>query len=292
MTLFSQRMGIRPIQKSIQREMMDDELRNSLWSAIQISILDNWTLAPGSVNDQIRRGLIILIKSLWTNYFKLPIDTIPDFDLHRSADLHINIRQYFFKAKWWAAYDFIEFIVKNVPETWSENLIHHVNYFLEVENAAYRIVSKEIVEITDENEIAEIEAAIGNKTSATKSHLQRSLELLSDRKDRDYRNSIKEAISAVEATCQKVAGMSATLSDCLKIINAKNKLHPAFDKAFQKLYGYTSDEGGIRHALTEDSIPPTFADAKFMLVACSAFCNYVMTKVSELGIGIANNCDN
>jgi hypothetical protein len=34
MALFSQRMGIRPMQKAIQRESMDEELRNSLWNDI------------------------------------------------------------------------------------------------------------------------------------------------------------------------------------------------------------------------------------------------------------------
>jgi len=44
--------------------------------------------------------------------------------------------------------------------------------------------------------------------------LSRALELLSDRKQPDYRNSIKESISAVEATCQVFASKSrATLGD-------------------------------------------------------------------------------
>ena len=33
MALFSQRAGIRPLNKVIQRESIDDELRNALWTA-------------------------------------------------------------------------------------------------------------------------------------------------------------------------------------------------------------------------------------------------------------------
>ncbi len=47
------------------------------------------------------------------------------------------------------------------------------------------------------------------------------------------------------------------------------------------MYGWTSDDGGIRHALMEGDTPPTFADAKFMLVACSALVNYLTTKAAE-----------
>ena len=109
--------------------------------------------------------------------------------------------------------------------------------------------------------------------------------MLSDRKTPDYRNAIKEAISAVESACQAVSGkQKGTLPDCLKALKDKKPLHPAFEQALGKLYAFTSDEGGIRHALSEDATPPSYADAKFMIVASSAFVNYLCTKVAELDI--------
>lgn len=54
-------------------------------------------------------------------------------------------------------------------------------------------------------------------------------------------------------------------------------MHEALKEAFKKLYGYTSDAEGIRHALLND---PTldFEDAKFMLVACSGFVNLLRAR--------------
>jgi hypothetical protein len=102
--------------------------------------------------------------------------------------------------------------------------------------------------------------------------------MLSDRSKPDYRNSIKEAISAVEATCRLVTGMEgATLGDALKKIP---DLHPALQKSFLALYGFTSDVGGIRHSLL-DKPNLTYADAKFMLAACSAFVSYLRTNTNE-----------
>lgn len=43
---------------------------------------------------------------------------------------------------------------------------------------------------------------------------------------------------------------------------------------------------GIRHALKEDTMTPTYADARFMLVCCSAFTNYLWTVAAELDISI------
>ena len=70
----------------------------------------------------------------------------------------------------------------------------------------------------------------------------------------------------------------------MKLKNQKKiDMHPALKTAFNKLYGYTNDEQGIRHSLLEkDTVD--FEDAKFMLVSCSAFINYLTIKSSKGGI--------
>jgi hypothetical protein len=60
-------------------------------------------------------------------------------------------------------------------------------------------------------------------------------------------------------------------------------LHKALKSSFSSLYGYTSDSDGIRHAMLEES-KLTFIDAKYMLVACTAFINYVLGKAAELNL--------
>ena len=49
------------------------------------------------------------------------------------------------------------------------------------------------------------------------------------------------------------------------------------ESAFSSLYGYTSDEHGIRHGSIDFTNAPS-EDAKFMLVACAAFVNYLLEK--------------
>ena len=66
----------------------------------------------------------------------------------------------------------------------------------------------------------------------------------------------------------------ATLGEALKVLERKRQLHPALKDGFSKLYGYTSDEDGIRHAmLDEPNI--TQADAKYFLLSCTSFINYL-----------------
>lgn len=288
MSLFSQRKGIRPLKKAIQREQIDEELKNRIWSAMQMTVWSNYHGEPLYANtDAATKAVLVLVRELWLHFFKAPVDTIPSFHDGHPKSAYEIIREAFFKADWWLAYDFLEFVVKRAPEPWSLELARSANSYLEEENSAYRVVGTEIVEVTSDVEIAAIETALEKTTRAVQSHLQNALRLLSDRRSPDFGNSIKESISAVEALCKAVSGEpKATLGDALKRIKAKATVHPALESAFLKLYGYTSDAGGIRHAMLDPSERPSFADAKFMLVTCSSFCNYLLTKAAENGIKV------
>lgn len=61
------------------------------------------------------------------------------------------------------------------------------------------------------------EALNDDDCPVVKTHLRRALELLSDRENPDYRNSIKEPISAVESLSKVIAEKSnASLSKALE----------------------------------------------------------------------------
>ncbi len=143
--------------------------------------------------------------------------------------------------------------------------------------SGYRIIDSQVMPITDEREIEAVEEATsGTGGWATCSdHISKSASLLFDRQNPDYSNAVKEAITAVESACCIVTKKkSATLGQALKIIEQMHPLHPALKQAFTKLYGYTSDADGIRHGGI-DTAEVTFEEAKYMLVSCSAFVNYL-----------------
>lgn len=151
---------------------------------------------------------------------------------------------------------------------------------MERELAGYRLIDGRIVELTSKTEIETVEQAIADeKYRGVSQHLQSALDLLSNRDKPDYRNSIKESISAVESMARIVTGNTkATLGDALKVLEKSQTLHGALKEGFSKLYGFTNDEGGIRHAMLDEP-NLTSADAIYFLVSCSAFTNYLKTKV-------------
>ncbi|SDC33069.1 hypothetical protein SAMN05421749_104142 [Acinetobacter marinus] len=224
-------------------------------------------------------NLFWLFRSYWHNLFKFPVDNMPhDFRLVME-----RVRKTFFAYKWNEVYDFIEFTAQNCPDQFQKNFIEFVNHILEKELSAYRFIDDQLTDITDQQEIESIESAMKTtkRFSGTEVHLKAALNFLTDRQKPDYRNSVKESISAVEALCVTLSGDSnATLGASLNSIEKSHSLHPAFKKALSSLYGYTSDADGIRHALLDES-KISYSDAKYMLVSCSAFINYVLGKMSE-----------
>lgn len=79
-----------------------------------------------------------------------------------------------------------------------------------------------------------------------------------------------------------MTGANATLGAAIKKLKDNNvHIHAALESAFKSLYGYTSDQSGIRHGGI-DFINAPSEDAKFMLVTCSAFINYLVEKQSKI----------
>ena len=272
MPTFSQRHGYSPLKSAFQRESIDSALRTKLWNILKVTIWDLYDSHNRSYDDLTKR-IDYLIRRLWFNYFNYDLDRLPDFyEPYGKNGAYDALKNYFTSCQWFEIYNLLEIIANDQSELLSDEAREWINNTLEEHNAAYRFVGSEVAEITDKNEIQAIEAALAMADSPVRTHLDAALRMLSDKEAPDYRNSVKESISAVEAACRLVTGnASATLGDALKRV--KN-LHPAMSKAFGSLYGYTNDASGIRHSLTDEATI-TYADAKFMLVTCSAFVSYL-----------------
>jgi hypothetical protein len=131
------------------------------------------------------------------------------------------------------------------------------------------------VPITDKYELEEVENALNSDERYT-NHSSKAAEYLRCRNEKksDYRNSIKESISAVEAVVRKETDESTLGKGIERLENKGIKINKCLKEAFLKLYAYTNSEDGIRHAMMSDN-DVSLAEAKFMLVACSAFINYL-----------------
>ena len=239
---FSQKRGYSTIRTTLQLEDIDNPLLNKLWNAFLVQMKD---LTQFGSTPPFHR----LHYAVWTEFWCRPIDEAADFGTSYSHTVFLHhLRTFFFECEWFEVFDLIEFCVPYFKSQFATE----INQALEIEMSAYRLINEEIAAITSEDEIAAIETAI-KVNGSTSSHLKNALNLLSDRIKPDYRNSIKESISSIEALSTSITGSKKDGFDkAMGIISEQLNFHPALKKAFVSLYGYTSDSSGIRHALTEN----------------------------------------
>jgi hypothetical protein len=190
-----------------------------------------------------------------------------------------------------------DWINRNVQFTKLESLFDLVEFFIqhkqcspqfkqEIQAAfvnslsAYRIYDNQIIPIGSEEQGLAFAAAIDatDNTSAlgARQHLISAGTAL---KNSDWASSIRESIHAVESVSKLIEPSARTLGPALTAIEKSGYLHPSMKEGFQKLYGYTNDEKGIRHAAIDD---PTAnadeTDALFMLGACASFVSYLLAR--------------
>lgn len=281
---FSQKIGKTSFRDSIQIESIDEKLENRLWNVILLDFFEkNKNTSNYYDSDSNEVAVYIYI---WMEFFGKRRDEIPvDYNGNITFTKNVGfLKDWFFKCQWYEKYDFLECLSKLDLKYFELGFIEECNESLKREMSAYRIVDGFIVQITSEEEIIEIEEAIINssKWEPVNTHLKTAIEYFSNRENPDYRNSVKESISAVESLCKIIVGNdNTTLAPALKIIEEKHKIQGALRSAFTALYGYTSGAGGIRHSLLEDDIIVMMEDAKFMLVSCSAFINYLKVKIEK-----------
>lgn len=101
----------------------------------------------------------------------------------------------------------------------------------------------------------------------------------------NFAGSVRESINAVESTARRLnEKASSTLGPALKALKKKGAIHPALEGAFLKLYGYTSDEQGVRHSISDDADAVGPHEAVFMLGACASFVTYLINQGRDAGL--------
>ena len=279
--LFSERYGYTKASDVIIREQMTEEIQNAICNCY------DWFEKQSAYLYSISGVYVRMEEKLWSHFLNERVSDFYQRGGHRVV--FANYIQAEHNA-WYYKLDIIEFSLQyllkeafGLADYWKlvQELIEKLNSEFSRLNYAYRIIDNQITEITSSEEIQSIEKALADNRDNVREHLSKALELCSIRPQGDYRNSIKESISAVESLCRKKTGED-TLGKALSRLEDKGVALPKLLKAaFEKLYAYTNQsDTGICPALMDDdgTYAPSVDEAVFMLVSCSAFINYLNKK--------------
>lgn len=276
---FGRRYGLEPVEIPFQIDDIDRTLRMELWNAFYFFILSKLEKAESYYRNSYR----VLHQSIWVHFFKRAYDDFPSHDY----EFNDFIREHTEYGTWYKVYEFFEFLFRNIE---NENLYaypefeNYINIKLRDCNSAYTLVENRFIPVTNEAEINELKQTQTNSKefglTGIQEHLNSAIEHLSQKPKADFRNSIKESISMVEVISRIIEPAENTLGRALNKLDQHQKINNTLKLGFEKLYAYTNNKNGIRHALMDDQ-SVDFEDAKFFLVSCSAFTNYLIEKAKK-----------
>jgi len=261
--IFSEREGFLD-REILQIDKVDETLSNGIWNTF-IELVREITM-----NDHR------ILKYVWTKFFIKRADRCPD-----GFQFNMFKEPYDF-LKWYRKYDLLEFCYIIINENYYNKYLTTVNGYLKICNSAWRMngVGK-LYPITNKAEIEEIERAsrYENKFEPVSTHIKAAIAHFSRRpiEESSYRNSVGESIHAMEALCRVITNKNTTTGGVgIKMVCDQLELHKALGEGYSRIYGFSSNAEGIRHALCFGDKTIDFDDAKYFLVSISAFVNYLI----------------
>lgn len=267
---FSDRNNIKTVNTEMQVTSLDERTR--------IKIVNTFNLIFSDVfGDDSRKENMFWI-GVMSEVYNQPVDYSPNVIYSRPEMIAI-INTTIMEDDYDDVLSLIEYIVRVLNYQYkktAEAVTSIINDTFIKEYVGYRFVKNMIVPITDPEENESISNALDISNQYVRMHMEKAINMISNRDHPDYENSVKESITAVEAMCNVLLGESDTLGKSLKkLMKSEYSVQSCFKEAMGNIYGYTNNAQGIRHAGELEENPVTFDEAKYVLVTCSAFINYL-----------------
>ncbi|MDE2673578.1 MAG: hypothetical protein OXH65_00535 [Paracoccaceae bacterium] len=287
---FSQRYGYEPLPDAMKLELLSFNLRRELCNLVVKLVKDS---QPGYNN--LYGNDKDLFQSVLGEFSGISNHKVPVV----KNNLVDKIDDIMLKSVFHRVLTFLEILLRQMSYD-SRNNPYRINEFMEhryslekkvqqlfvKHGAAYRLVTNRGKPIwffpcdSEENAQATVEAIEtlheGRFDGAT-THLRKAADSIICG---NHDNAIVHSIHAVESVARKINPDANTLGKALDTLRDRELLnHSALSEAFKKLYGYTSNEEGLRHSLIDNEEADVGQDESvFMFGACAAFAGYLVRK--------------
>ncbi|WP_084398026.1 AbiJ-NTD4 domain-containing protein [Henriciella aquimarina] len=278
MPSFSERNGLVSASQ-LELGQVNQQLRAFLWAVLYGSIQQSFVDTYVAGHYRLRDPWHSIIHHYWIIELHKMSDEFPV-----SADMAAGIiKDVLENAPYDKLFDCLEFILSHdlCPSDLGDSLAAGFT----MSRSAYRILdSDQIVPLANDQQASAFEDALstarGNQFDGATHHLTEAAKLL---RNGEWSSSIRESIHAVESVCVTLAPSEKTLGAAIKVLEKNKLIHSALKDAISKLYGYTCDEEGIRHAKvfqTAEKIDEQ--DAIFMLGACASLVTLFVNRSRNL----------
>ncbi|SEO35534.1 hypothetical protein SAMN04487843_101108 [Methylobacterium sp. ap11] len=275
---FEQAEGLAPLPQQLKAREISSELRAIMWAYIFGEL-------EGHKNTRHRPYHFTTgpWSTILEDFHVLRLYKNVDEFSAKISDVYPFIKSIMTQSNYGMFFGFLQFVIRH--NDCPDDLANAVNEILIKSRSAYRVVEKTIVPIGSDEELSAVIGAFADvhaqKFKGARSHLRQAAEGLSEGR---FADSVRDSIHAVEATARVITTKSK-LSDALTELEKSAKMHGSMKAGFDRLYGWTSDEKGIRHPLlNEGDANVSEADALFMLGACASFVSLLIAKGRAAGL--------
>jgi hypothetical protein len=258
---FEQAEGAEPLPTQLQLCEVSRELRTRLWS-IFYKALENH-----SANYCVQEPLLTILYDLHVERWCRPADEFTS----SIGYWVVELKAVFMEGDYIQIFGLTQWMLRRRNQPY--RLLEDLHYALHITRAAYAVFDRDtIIPIGSEAERDTLARAFADVAASefhgARVHLRNAgSELTAGR----YGPSIRESIHAVGAVARVLAPGAQTLAPALSKLEKSVRIHPALAKGFRNLYGFTSDENGIRHELLDEPVAQVDeTDALYMLGSCVA----------------------
>ncbi|WP_125933243.1 AbiJ-NTD4 domain-containing protein [Kiloniella majae] len=282
---FSQAEGLEPLPSPIALKKLGKQARSLIWGRIYNSLYEyRVVLEDEFYNEQEYIG------APWEQMLckkHIAIDCLPADEFVTDFNAHVDmLKELIFEGEYNYVFDFLTFILRH--DDCPYDLLSKIQLALKQSRSAYSIIDTgpTVIPNATEEEGWIIEEAFNvtkeNDFDGAGKHLRKAAEALNRG---DNSDSVRESIHAVESVaCRLNEDASKTLGPALTTLEKNITIHPALKKGFLSIYGYTSDQEGIRHAIHTGKVEVDVTDAVFMFGACASFVTYLINKARLSGM--------
>jgi hypothetical protein len=264
---WSERECLVEVRTQIQDSGMDKGLRVDLWNALHATVLDHPEAS-------------VWLPVLWSTVLRLPID---EFDEERATGIIKNAMLH--DTDWHLACDILQFFAERLSQGTVYGFTGNANRAFHRGKFAWHFVGRQLVRYIGEAETKALSMALQDSQPfpEVRRQLDTALAEFSARENPNYGHAAKEAISALETLVKQVVGdPRITLGAGIKAVRRSGRpaIHPALLDSFEKLWGYASDKGYLRHGGKpgEGLEGVTMEDAQLVLVSCAAIISFLTAR--------------
>ena len=278
---FSQREGRAPLPEPMRLEYVSEDFRNLVWRAVDNAIKQAIYNTYYYESDAL---MYHIVSDYTVKILHWPHDHIK----HRPHKHQVLLREKIIEKNYDQVLTLVEFILRHnhCPQQLQKDLENAFKevplaYAVQTINGLPTIVPRFSEESGAATQQA-IEAIEQSGPAGAKTHLHDAVEAINEQR---YADAVRESIHAVESVARTIDPEAGkTLGPALKSLEKEGVLnHRALQDGFSKLYGYTNDENGIRHALLDEGAADVdLDDAVFMFGACASFAAYLVNRHKQL----------